>query len=1144
MGSSGCYVWKSAINCSFGYKCENGSCVKSCSDECASGEKRCSSDTAYQTCAKNSLGCYVWGTPKSCSTGYKCSNGSCVRSCSDECTSGQKQCSSDTAYQTCVKGSLGCYIWGTPKNCSTGYKCSNGSCVSSCSDECTIGEKECSDDDSYRVCGNYDSDKCTEWGTPKNCSFGYKCQNGSCVRSCSDECTSGQKQCSSDTAYQTCVKGSLGCYIWGTPKNCSFGYKCQNGSCVSSCSDECSPGQKECSTDTAYRVCGKYDLDSCYEWSEDKECATGYNCQNGSCVKGCTDQCTLNDHQCSGTAGRTCGNYDSDSCTEWSSYEKCDDQCFYCGDGKCNSDCGETKNTCSQDCGADKPVVELAGPASVSCKGSATIGWTSDKAETCTASGAWSGTKDTSGSETIDGIMAKKTFSLACTGPGGKASDSITVDVNIVSPEANAGNDKQVEENGETGLDGSGSTAGYDNDDLVYAWTCNGGSLDNADTAEPTFNAPEVSRDTVYSCTLKVTNNCNKTDSDTVNVTVKNKISGQFSVDLSANPDSGCAPLNNVDLTAKITNLEGDKDSKYTYYFSCQGDGEWDKTITTTAATYTAKDLCDYETEGNYNAQVKVVGYTTNAEATDSANITADECGHGTFSVELTASPDSGCAPLDNVDLTARIIDIEGDKDSKYTYYFSCHGNGSWDKTITTTATSYTAKDLCDYDDEGEYQPEVKVEGLESGEEATDNAIIEVNDCGREFTVRLKAEPASGCKPVNNVDLTAVISDDNSQNFGEYTYRFDCDDDGDWEKTITTSQDKYTAKDLCDYNSTGTHTARVKVEAGEEEATDTADVKVKSCGGKEFKVNLTASPDSGCAPLDNVDLTAHITGYDNDDDIEYTYYFDCEDDDDWDKEITTRDTTYTARNLCDYDDADDYTARVKVESNGQSDEDTVKINTDDCENGEGNLKVEKTVSNLSRGAGYLTSVNARPGDYVSFKISIEAVSDDVENLTLSDVLPDGLVNIRDIEIDGRPNGGDIEDGLDLDDLDEDDEVVVTFTATVDKASSFSYGQTTITNTATARGEGTSDSDEADIIVQRAEVAGITAISTGFGDNPFIDSFIFPLSLAALCIWMAKNRIIQPEQWFDGRKTSYQRFRSSRNLNLKVAILKAKKALRL
>jgi hypothetical protein len=768
------------------------------------------------------------------------------------------------------------------------------------------------------------------------------------------------------------------------------------------------------------------------------------------------------------------------------------------------------------------------------------LSWTSANAASCKAYGAWSGTKEISGSESVNLALSAKTFSMTCTGSGGSASDSVTVKIDKVLPAADAGTDAEVDENEETELDGSNSSSGLDDSNLTYAWTCNGGKVSDPDMAKTDFIAPAVSKDTTITCTLKVKNGCDLSDTDTVSIKVFNRVAGEFGVALTANPDSGCAPLKKIDLTAKVIDIQNDKDSKYTYYFSCDGDDSWDKTVTTSATSYTARDLCDYDDEDDYTARAKVVGEETKYSTEDTVEIGVNDCNEGTFTAVLSASPDSGCVPLDNVDLTAKVTDIKDHKDAEYTYYFSCDGDDSWDKTVTTGATSYTARDLCDYEDEDDYTAKVKIEGSETGHSETDTVLIDASDCqSEEFSVSLSASPDSGCKPLRNVDLTARIDNFDDDN-EEFTYYFDCDSDGSWDRTITTDDKEYTAKDLCDYTSGSEHTAKVTVKNKDRDrsASDTVDIDVNNCGETEFNVDLTASPRSGCAPLNNVDLTAHVTGGDDNDD-EYTYSFDCGNDGSWDKTVTTSATSYTARDLCDYEDEDDYTARVKVENDSQSDYDTLTINVDDCEAGGGDLELDKTVSNLTRGVGYYDSVEANPGDYVSFKIKIRALSDDVSDIEFTDVLPDGISNPRDIRIDGARTGEDIENGIEIGDLDEGDSMEISFTASVDKAADFRYGQTTLTNSATARGKGASDSDTAKVIVRRQEVEGITTVSTGLTDNPFVDSFVIPLAGALFLIWAFKAKLIALEEWLDARRFAFAKFQSQKALSSKIAKLKAR-----
>ena len=98
----------------------------------------------------------------------------------------------------------------------------------------------------------------------------------------------------------------------------------------------------------------------------------------------CADECAyIGQHQCSGTSGQTCGNYDSDCCYEWSSWNSCDSQCYSCGDGVCNSACGETSSNCSTDCGCLSPSVDIKangsnGPINVSYQKSITLSWSSE----------------------------------------------------------------------------------------------------------------------------------------------------------------------------------------------------------------------------------------------------------------------------------------------------------------------------------------------------------------------------------------------------------------------------------------------------------------------------------------------------------------------------------------------------------------------------------------------------------------------------------------------------------------------------------------------------------------------------------------------------------------------------------------------
>ena len=83
----------------------------------------------------------------------------------------------------------------------------------------------------------------------------------------------------------------------------------------------------------------------------------------------------------------------------------------------------------------EPPVVTLmATPESVTSGETAELAWSATNADTCTASGAWSGPRATSGSETTDPLTADSTFTLTCSGTAGQVTDSVTVTVSGGSP--------------------------------------------------------------------------------------------------------------------------------------------------------------------------------------------------------------------------------------------------------------------------------------------------------------------------------------------------------------------------------------------------------------------------------------------------------------------------------------------------------------------------------------------------------------------------------------------------------------------------------------------------------------------------------------------------------------------------------------
>jgi len=72
--------------------------------------------------------------------------------------------------------------------------------------------------------------------------------------------------------------------------------------------------------ETGYQACGNYDNDTCLEWSGLTPCPTNQVCANGTCAANCTDECGPENHTActAGTTYKKCSDYDNDTCLEWS----------------------------------------------------------------------------------------------------------------------------------------------------------------------------------------------------------------------------------------------------------------------------------------------------------------------------------------------------------------------------------------------------------------------------------------------------------------------------------------------------------------------------------------------------------------------------------------------------------------------------------------------------------------------------------------------------------------------------------------------------------------------------------------------------------------------------------------------------------
>jgi hypothetical protein len=412
--SDSCVEWGGDIDCaSQGKSCSWGACVVSCSDECTpSGSKRCSGSIAQKCGNYDSDSCLEWGENVYCSQeGKSCSWGECVSTCTDECTpSGKKTCTGNIARTCGDHDSDSCLEWGDDVDCaSQGLSCSWGECVSTCSDECTpSGTKRCNGNIA-QTCGNHDSDSCLEWGGDVNClTAGQSCSNGQCVSGCSNECSpSGSKRCEGNNVEACGDYDSDSCLEWGDSSYCGTGRICCNSACmtptcvtgndcddgsgctvdscvgaatcdagcqhqqITSCanSDGCCPSgcsaanDNDCSTGCGNGICEI--TESCESCSQDCACGPGQMCCSGQCKApacssdsecGDANSCTLDSCVGAGTCDARCEHgqvtscLNDDGCCPGSCNALNDNDCsVQCGNGLCEP--GESCQSCSRDCG-------------------------------------------------------------------------------------------------------------------------------------------------------------------------------------------------------------------------------------------------------------------------------------------------------------------------------------------------------------------------------------------------------------------------------------------------------------------------------------------------------------------------------------------------------------------------------------------------------------------------------------------------------------------------------------------------------------------------------------------------------------------------------------------------------------------------
>ncbi len=106
-----------------------------------------------------------------------------------------------------------------------------------------------------------------------------------------------------------------------------------------------------------------------------------------------------------------------------------------------------------------KPSASLTASSNVVASGGvATLSWNSTNATSCTASGGWSGTLATTGSQSTGALSSNTTYSISCSGSGG-TSNTASATVNVVPTASLSANPTVVASSGSAALSWSSANA-------------------------------------------------------------------------------------------------------------------------------------------------------------------------------------------------------------------------------------------------------------------------------------------------------------------------------------------------------------------------------------------------------------------------------------------------------------------------------------------------------------------------------------------------------------------------------------------------------------------------------------------------------------------------------------------------------------
>jgi len=189
--------------------------------------------------------------------------------------------------------------------------------------------------------------------------------------------------------------------------------------------------------------------------------------------------------------------------------------------------------------------------------------------------------------------------------------------------------------------------------------------------------------------------------------------------------------------------------------------------------------------------------------------------------------------------------------------------------------------------------------------------------------------------------------------------------------------------------------------------------------------------------------------------------------------------------------------------------------------GSGQLLAGKKVINLTSGnLNWQSFVNAKPGDVLSFAITLQATGNqDIHNVYVRDVLPSNLIYRDNLTVNASLNySGDPVSGINIGTISAGNVAAVSYQVQVAGYNNLPYGSSVLTNSATITStEAGSQTASSSVFVNNSAVYGVTTIPTGLTNNFLTDSFFLPMLLIVLGSWFYfSGRAYRFADWLRGQ----------------------------